>query len=119
MKLTKVKIYLKSLQNFGDKRISLGGWIRTNRKSKNFGFIELNDGSCFGNIQVVYDENTDMSDENKFGIGAAVIIDGILKLTPNNKQPFEIVAQKITLEGECESDYPMQKKTSLNGISAF
>ena len=110
MKLTKVKNIFEKPENFGDKRISLGGWIRTNRKSKNFGFIELNDGSCFGNIQVVYDENTDMSDENKFGIGAAVIIDGILKLTPNNKQPFEIVAQKITLEGECESDYPMQKK---------
>ncbi len=110
MRLTKVRNIFDNPENFSDKKVSVGGWIRTNRKSKNFGFIELNDGSCFNNIQAVYDENTDMSDESKFGIGAAVIIDGVLKLTPKNKQPFEIAAEKIILEGECASDYPMQKK---------
>lgn len=100
----------KSKNEFSDKKISIGGWVRTTRRLKNFGFIELNDGSCFKNIQIVYDDKTYLMDETDLCVGAAIIIQGILRLTPLNKQPFELYAEKITLEGASSGDFPIQKK---------
>ena len=110
MKLARVRDIFNKPESLSDSHVSVGGWIRTNRQSKNFGFIELNDGSCFKNIQIVYFDNTDIDDLSQLTVGCSVIVDGILKLTPENKQPLEIQAEKITVEGTCDSQYPMQKK---------
>ena len=107
MRLTKVCDIFKNAKSFTDKPISIGGWIRTTRRLKNFGFIELNDGSCFKNIQIVYNEKTYLVSESELSVGAAVIIYGELKLTPVNKQPFEIHADKIILEGSSSGDFPV------------
>ena len=95
MKLARVRDIFNKPESLSDSHVSVGGWIRTNRQSKNFGFIELNDGSCFKNIQIVYFDNTDIDDLSQLTVGCSVIVDGILKLTPENKQPLEIQAEKI------------------------
>ena len=91
--------------------IEINGWARTIRESKNFGFIELNDGTYFKSVQVVFerDKLTNGSDI-KLSTGCALLIKGTILLTPEAKQPFEIHAQEIMLEGDCPSDYPLQKK---------
>ena len=89
--------------------ITVCGWVRTAREGKSVGFIELNDGTSFRPVQIVY-----ANDERKLGkgitTGCAIVVDGELVLTPDAPQPFEIHANAITIEGECPSDYPMQKK---------
>ena len=89
--------------------ITVCGWVRTVREGKAFGFIELNDGTSFRPVQIVY-----TNDERKLGkgltTGCAIIVDGELVLTPDAPQPFEIHANAIMIEGECPPDYPMQKK---------
>jgi asparaginyl-tRNA synthetase len=97
---------------FFNKSVTLAGWIRSNRNSKAFGFIELNDGSFFKNIQVVFEEqNLDNFKEiAKLGVGTAIWVKGTLVETPNAKQPFEIKAEGIKVEGHSPSDYPLQKK---------
>ena len=89
--------------------ITVCGWVRTAREGKSVGFIELNDGTSFRPVQIVYE-----NDERKLGkgitTGCAIVVDGELVLTPDAPQPFEIHANAITIEGECPSDYPMQKK---------
>ena len=89
--------------------ITVCGWVRTAREGKSVGFIELNDGTSFRPVQIVY-----ANDERKLGkgitTGCAIVVDGELVLTPDAPQPFEIHANEITIEGECPSDYPMQKK---------
>jgi len=89
--------------------ITVCGWVRTVREGKAFGFIELNDGTSFRPVQIVY-----ANDERKLGkgltTGCAIVVDGELRLTPDAPQPFEIHADAITIEGECPPDYPMQKK---------
>lgn len=87
------------------------GWARTIRDSKSIGFLELNDGSCFKNLQVVFD--TALSNFNeiaKLGVGASVIVTGEIVLTPEGRQPLEMHAQKIDVEGVSSPDYPLQKK---------
>lgn len=110
------RILLKDIyadvKSFGDKKVTVMGWARTIRDSKAFGFIEVNDGSCFKNVQVVFErEKIDNYDEiAKQNVGASLIVDGTLVLTPEAKQPFEIKAEKITVEGTSSPDYPLQKK---------
>lgn len=91
--------------------IQLQGWIRTNRSSGKLGFIELNDGTYFRNAQLVYDvELKNFKDIEKLNTGCALTVTGKLKLTPKGKQPFEILVTEISIEGACDSDYPLQKK---------
>ena len=93
------------------KEITLQGWIRTNRSQKEFGFISLNDGSSVTNIQVVYEKDLQNFDQvSKFRVGCSLTINGILVVTPNAKQPYEVKATEIILEGDCPEDYPIQPK---------
>ena len=92
--------------------VTVAGWARTVRDSKNIGFIELNDGSCFKNVQVVFEaaKLENYKTVAKCGVGTAFEITGTVVLTPEAKQPFEINAESITVVGDCPPDYPMQKK---------
>ncbi len=101
----------KNPEAYSGKNITVGGWVRTIRASKAFGFIELNDGTHYNNIQVVFESDLDNYDEvSKYGVATSLIIEGDFVLTPDAKQPFEIKATKITLEGSSDKDYPLQKK---------
>ena len=97
---------------FGDKLITIGGWVRNLRDSKAFGFIDLNDGSCFKSIQVVFErEKVSNYDEiASQNVGASLVVTGILTLTPGAKQPFELKATEIAVEGTSTPDYPLQPK---------
>lgn len=96
---------------YADQEITMQGWVRTNRKSKDVGFIELNDGSCFTSVQVVYSEKLpDFKALTKITTGSAIEVKGRLILTPEGRQPFEIQADAITVLGEADRDYPLQKK---------
>ena len=112
MKLTRVKEFYRNTADFADKTVEVGGWIRTLRSSKAFGFIELNDGSFFKSVQVVFEEDKidNYTEISKLGVGAAIIVKGTLVLTPEAKQPFEIKAEEIVVEGRTTPDYPLQKK---------
>lgn len=91
--------------------VQLQGWIRTNRQSKNVGFIELNDGTYFRSIQCVYGANLEnFEDIGHYGTGTAVTVTGKFKMTPEGRQPFELEVTDLVLEGEASSDYPLQKK---------
>ena len=114
MKRTEIKKLYDNAEAFTDGEITVAGWIRSNRDSKALGFIELNDGSCFKGVQVVF-EREKLGDEKyqdaaKLNTGAAIIVKGSLILTPQAKQPFEINASEITVEGASTPDYPLQKK---------
>ncbi len=103
-------LFLKPEQ-YLNQEIVIGGWIRTSRTSKNFGFIELNDGTFFKNVQIVFSEDLENFEEvGKYAISAALIITGKLELTPDAKQPFEIKASRIELAADSDKDYPLQKK---------
>ncbi len=111
MKLTSVKELYKSSDTFGGKSVTVGGWIRTVRDSKVFGFIELNDGSFFKSVQVVIDDKLENFKELvHLNVGSSVVVTGTVVLTPEAKQPFEIKAASVTVEGESAQDYPLQKK---------
>ncbi len=92
--------------------VSVNGWVRTLRVSKNFGFIELNDGSYFKNLQVVIeaDKLDNFAELSKQNVGAALRVKGILALTPDAKQPFEVKAESVEIEGVSAPEYPLQKK---------
>lgn len=95
-----------------DKSVTLGGWVRTIRDMKNFGFIELNDGTCFKSVQVVF-ENGAVSNYDEIArqnVGAALVVKGKVVLTPDAKQPFEVKAEAIEIEGASAPEYPLQKK---------
>lgn len=96
----------------GIEYVELQGWIRTNRNSGKVGFLALNDGTYFKNVQVVYlDEIIDNYEEaSHISTGSAVKVTGKLKLTPDGKQPFEIEATHLVVEGTCDEDFPLQKK---------
>lgn len=106
-----VKDVYRNTKQYLDSEITIGGWVRTLRSSKTFGFIEVNDGSFFKSIQVVFEDNLEnFSEIEKTNVGTSLIITGILVETPQNKQPFELKASKIEVEGTAPSDYPLQKK---------
>lgn len=111
MDLISVRELFKNTSAYADKEITVGGWVRANRKSKQFGFISLNDGTYFTPVQVVYtDAMENFQEISKVNIGAALIITGKLLLTPDAPQPFEIQAASVVVEGQSTGDYPMQKK---------
>ena len=111
MELTNIREIFRNKDKFADKEVTIGGWVRSNRNSKNFGFIVVNDGTFFEPIQVVYGNGLDNYDEvGKINVGAAIIVRGTLVLTPDAKQPFEIQAAEVTVEGASTPDYPLQKK---------
>ena len=107
-----VKKLKEDFQSFDGQDITLQGWVRTNRNSKALGFIELNDGSCFGNVQVVYYQESTKNYEaiSKITLGSAIEVKGKLVCTPDSKQPFEIQAGSIEVLGLSDHDYPLQKK---------
>jgi asparaginyl-tRNA synthetase len=111
IKATIRKIYRESANHIG-RVVNVSGWVRTVRSSKTFGFIELNDGTFFKNLQIVFEEGRidNFKEICKLGVGSSIIVEGELVETPGAKQPFEIKADKITIEGLCASDYPLQKK---------
>lgn len=111
MELTNIREIFRNKDKFADKEVTIGGWVRSNRNSKNFGFIVVNDGTFFEPIQVVYGNGLENYDEvGKINVGAAIIVRGTLVLTPDAKQPFEIQAAEVTVEGASTPDYPLQKK---------
>ncbi len=99
-------------QNYDGEAIKISGWVRTLRTSKSFGFMEINDGSCFKNLQVVIEDNRLENYEriSKLNVGTAVTVSGVLTETPDAKQPFELKAEQVTVEGMSGPDYPLQKK---------
>ncbi|MEA3422986.1 MAG: asparagine--tRNA ligase [Bacillota bacterium] len=106
-----VKDIYRNGKEYFDKEVELKGWIKTSRSSKAFGFIEMNDGSFYSNIQVVFESDLENFDAiSKFTISSSVYVKGILVETPNAKQPFEIKASKVSLLGHADRDYPLQKK---------
>ena len=111
MKLTTVKEIYREREKFLDKEVTVGGWVRSVRDSKTFGFIVLHDGSFFETVQIVYhDSMENFAEISKLNVGAAIIVKGTLVATPQAKQPFEIQAEEIIVEGASAPDYPLQKK---------
>ncbi len=112
MKRIEIANIYKSPETFGDKDITVCGWVRTQRASKAIGFLEINDGGCFKSLQVVFEDEkiNNFKEISKINVGAAVIVTGTLILTPDAAQPFEINANEIVIEGESAPDYPLQKK---------
>lgn len=111
MKNTLVKSLYRNTSDYLNKEVSITGWIRTLRASNAFGFIEINDGSFFKNIQIVFDNNLENFKEiSKLPISSSLKVVGTLVETPNAKQPFEIQAKEVVVEGMSDSDYPLQKK---------
>ena len=95
----------------GIEYVQLQGWIRTNRNNGSIGFIELNDGTYFRNIQLVYTSTLgEFETYTKYGTGTALTVTGMFKKTPEAKQPFEVEVTELILEGDCDPEYPLQKK---------
>jgi len=107
-----VRKLFKEFVELDQKTITLYGWVRNNRAQKEFGFINLNDGTFFETIQVVYENEflENFKDVQKYRVGCSIRVDGVLKVTPGAKQPFEIKAREIELIGDSQEDYPIQPK---------
>ena len=112
MSYTKIAKIFADSEALSGQTVSVGGWVRTIRDLKGFGFIELNDGSCFRNLQVVMEAEalSNYKDIAAQNVGAALIVTGIVTLTPDAKQPLELKATEIAVEGISTPDYPLQKK---------
>ncbi len=112
MKRTEIAALFADAQLLGGKEVYVCGWVRTLRKSKALSFIEINDGSCLSNVQVVAEENnlSNFDELCRQNVGAALRVTGTLLLTPEAKQPFEIHATAVEIEGASTPDYPLQKK---------
>lgn len=111
MEFITIRDLYREKETYIGQQITVGGWIRSVRDSKTFGFIVLNDGTFFETLQIVYgDQLENFAEISKLNVGSAVIIKGELVATPEAKQPFEIQAVEIVVEGTSTSDYPLQKK---------
>ena len=111
MELLTVRELFRNKEQYIGTKVTIGGWVRSVRDSKTFGFIVVNDGSFFETLQVVYSDKLDnFAEISKLNVGSAIIVTGELVATPNAKQPFEIQATEILVEGASTSDYPLQKK---------
>ena len=111
MKKLVIKDLYKNTNEYKDKEITLEGWVRTIRDSKTFGFIELNDGSFFKNVQIVFSDKLDnFAEIAKLSISSSIKVTGTFVITENAKQPFEIQATKIEILNLCDLEYPLQKK---------
>ena len=111
MDLVNIRELYKNREAYLGKEITVGGWVRSIRDSKAFGFIVVNDGTFFEPLQIVYHDTMENFEEiSRLNVGAAIIVTGTLVATPQAKQPFEIQAREITVEGASAPDYPLQKK---------
>lgn len=112
MKRTEIAQLHKNYAAMDGQTVTVAGWIKTSRDSKAVGFLSIGDGSCFTPVQIVYDADklSNFKEITKFGVGASVIVNGKVVVTPGAKQPFEIHADEITLEGASSPEYPLQKK---------
>lgn len=111
MKKTDIKQIYSDLQSYDQQTVSVGGWVRSVRDLKNFGFIDLNDGTCFKGAQIVFDDKlNNFASVAKLNAGSSIFVTGVVKLTPENKQPFEIVASNIEILCSTDETYPLQKK---------
>ncbi len=111
MELISVRELFKNTEAYAGKEITVGGWVRNRRPSKQFGFIVLNDGTYFTPVQVVYNDSlTNFQEISKINIGAALIVRGTLELTPGGKQPFGFQGATIEVEGPSTGDFPLQPK---------
>jgi asparaginyl-tRNA synthetase len=111
MELTELRDLFRNKEKYEGKEVTVGGWIRSNRDSKSFGFIVMNDGTFFENLQIVYsDKLSNFTEIAKLGISTSVIAKGTITATPDAKQPFELQASEINVEGKTDPDYPLQKK---------
>ncbi len=111
MNLVNVRDLFRNQEKYADQTVTIGGWVRSIRSSKNFGFIVVNDGTFFEPVQIVYsDVLANFAEVEKLNVGAAIIVTGKMVATPGMKQPFELQAAEISVEGESTPDYPLQKK---------
>ena len=112
MKRTEIAAVYADSALYAGKEVTVCGWVRTVRDMKTFGFIELNDGSCFKNLQIVFEDGKieNYKEVAKLNVGTALIVRGTVKLTPEAKQPLEITAASVEVEGASAPDYPLQKK---------
>jgi len=111
MELISIRDLYRNKEEYLGKKVTVGGWVRSVRDSKTFGFIVLNDGTFFETLQIVYsDKLENFTEICKLNVGSAVIVEGELVATPEAKQPFEIQATAVTVEGPSTADYPLQKK---------
>lgn len=105
-----VRELYEKVEELVDKEVTLQGWIKNHRKQKEFGFLDFSDGTCFKNIQIVYDNTLENFEEiAKYGVGTAITITGIL-VKSEGSQPYEIRLKRIKKEGDCPEDYPLQPK---------
>ena len=111
MELISIRELYKNRDQYLGTKVTVGGWVRSVRDSKTFGFIVLNDGTFFETLQIVYhDVMENFAEVSKLNVGSAIVVTGELVATPNAKQPFEIQAESVEIEGLSTPDYPLQKK---------
>ena len=110
MKAVDVKAIYEKLQEFDGKEILVNGWVKSVRANKDFGFIDFTDGTCFKSAQIVFNKLENFDQISKLNAGSTTICKGNVKLTPENKQPFEIVAKTVSVFCATDSEYPLQKK---------
>lgn len=111
MNLTDIRDLYRDKENYIGKAVTVGGWIRSIRDSKTFGFIVVNDGTFFEPLQIVYsDKLSNFEQIGKLNVGSAIIVKGTVVATPEAKQPFEMQAEEVAVEGASTADYPLQKK---------
>ncbi len=111
MKRIRVKELFKQKDMYAEKSVTICGWVRSNRSQAQFGFLNINDGSYFDAIQVVYDDTIANFEEiSKFRVGMSVMVEGVVKLTPELKQPLELHATSVVMLGDCPENYPIQPK---------
>ncbi len=111
MELITIRELYREKEKYIGKEITVGGWVRSVRDSKTFGFVVLHDGTYFETLQIVYhDSMENFAEISKLNVGSAIIIEGELVATPEAKQPFEIQAKTIEIEGASTADYPLEKK---------
>ncbi len=110
MKAVDVKKIYENLQEYDGKKVLVNGWVKSVRASKDFGFIDFTDGTCFKSAQIVFNKLDNFEQISKLNAGSTITCKGIVKLTPQNKQPFEIVANDVNIFCATDSEYPLQKK---------
>ncbi|MCI8358853.1 MAG: asparagine--tRNA ligase [Lachnospiraceae bacterium] len=111
MDLTDIKDLYRNREDYIDREVTVGGWVRSIRDSKTFGFIVVNDGTFFETLQIVYGDGLDNFETiSKLNVGSAIVARGKIVATPQAKQPFEMQAEEIIIEGASTADYPLQKK---------
>ena len=110
--ITTVNKLYTNFEDYKDKTITVGGWVRSIRDSKTFGFITISDGTDFNTLQIVFsdDKISNFDQVKRLNVGSAIIAKGVLIATPDAKQPFELQAEEIEIEGASTPDYPLQKK---------